>query len=185
MHHRLTRALLLFTLALCLLPAPGAGLAAADLRLAVLDVDRVRHNAVAVQGIRSQLSSYLDVYRTDTQKEEQQIRTAQEELTAKRAKLSADAFTEERKKLEGRIADAQARVQKRRQALERVNLEAMQQVQQALEGIVTELAAERQLSLILRKDQTVFNDASFDITDEVLRRLDQRLPSVRISDPGG
>ena len=83
------------------------------------------------------------------------------------------------------MADAQGRVQRRRQALERVNVEAMERVKQALEAIVAEVAAERQLTLIVRKDQAVLATPEIEITDEVLKRLDQRLPSVQISDPGG
>ena len=156
-----------------------------SVRMAVLDIERVRLDAAAVREIRSKLGTYLDVYRSDTQKEEQEIRTAQDELAGKRTILSPDAYAEERKKLEDRLAEAQGRVQRRRQALERVNVEAMERVKQSLEAIVSEIAAERQLTLIIRKDQAVFATPSIDITDEVLKRLDQRLPSIQISDPGG
>jgi outer membrane protein len=159
--------------------------ASSNVRVAVLDVERVRLNAAAVKAIRSKLGTYLDVYRADTQKEEQEIRTAQDELARKRTVLSPDAYAEERKKLEDRLAEAQGRVQRRRQALERVNVEAMEHVKQSLEAIVSEIAAERQLTLIIRKDQAVFAIPAIEITDEVLKRLDQRLPSVQISDPGG
>ena len=145
----------------------------------------MRRNAVAVKAIRAQLSGYLDVYRTDTQKEEQDIRTAQEELGRKRQILTPEGYAEERKKLEERLAEAQDRVQRRRQALERVNNEAMEQVKETLEKIVAELANERQLTLILRKDQVVFTAPAIEITDEVLQRIDVRLPTVRISEPGG
>lgn len=154
-------------------------------RIAVLDIERVRRNAAAVQGIRTQLSSYLEVFRTETQREEQQIRAAQDELTGKRGVLPAEGYAEERRQLEGRLVEAQGRVQRRRQALERVNLEAMEQVKQTLEGIVAEIAREQRLDIILRKDQVVFAAPTLDITDDVLRRLDQRLPRVTIGDPGG
>lgn len=182
------RALLIGCAAL-LSGALGAGAARAQgtapESIAVIDIDRVRRTASAVQSIRSQLGSYLEIYRTETQREEQELRAAQEELAAKRAVLSADGYAEERQKLEGRLVDAQGRVQRRRQALERVNVEAMEQVKQTLEGIVGEIARERQLAIILRKDQVVFVSPDLEITNEVLRRLDQRLPNIAINDPGG
>ena len=156
-----------------------------NIKIAVLDIERVRRNAVAVKAIRAQLSGYLDVYRTDTQKEEQEIRTAQEELGRQRQILTPEGYAEERKKLEERLAGAQDRVQRRRQSLERVNNEAMEQVKETLEKIVAELASERQLTLILRKDQLVFTAPTIEITDEVLQRIDVRLPTVQISEPGG
>jgi outer membrane protein len=156
-----------------------------NVRIAVLDIEHVRLNAAAVKGIRSKLGTYLDMYRADTQKEEQEIRVAQEELARKRSMVSHEDYAEERKKLEDRLADAQGRVQRRRQALERVNVEAMERVKQALESIVAEVAADRQLTLIIRKDQAVFASPEIEITDDVMKRLDQRLPSVQVSDPGG
>ena len=146
-------------------------------RIAVVDIERVRRSAAAVQAIRTQLGSYLEVYRTETQREEQEIRSAQDDLTSKRAVLSPEGYAEERHNLEGRLVEAQGRVQQRRQALERVNME--------LESIIAEIARERELTVILRKEQVVYVTPTIEITDEVLRLLDQRLPSVAIANPGG
>ena len=157
---------------------------AADLKIAILDVERVRRTASAVKAIHSQLSQHVDAYRSDTQKEEQDIRAAQEELARKRTVLSPEAYADERRKLEEQLVGAQGRVQERRQALERVNAEAMQQVQGVLESIVAEVASEQHLTLILRKDQVVFLSPDLEITDQVLERLDRALPTVRVNDPG-
>jgi Skp family chaperone for outer membrane proteins len=172
-------------LALIAVTQPLRADASSNVRIAVLDIERVRLNAAAVKGIRAKLGTYLDMYRADTQKEEQEIRIAQEELARKRSVVSHEDYAEERKKLEDRLADAQGRVQRRRQALERVNVEAMERVKQALETIVAEVAADRQLTLIIRKDQAVFASPEIEITDDVMKRLDQRLPSVQVADPGG
>jgi Skp family chaperone for outer membrane proteins len=158
--------------------------AAAEMRIAVLDVERVRRNAQAVKSIHAQLSTYVDAYRAETQKEEQEIRSAQEELARKRASLPSEGYAEERRKLEAQLVGAQGRVQARRQALDRISAEAMQQVQDVLSRIVAEIALDQQLSLILRKDQVVFIGPDIEITEQVLQRLDRQLPSVRIGDPG-
>ena len=157
---------------------------ATELRIAVLDIERVRRNAPAVKTIHTQLGTYLDVYRTETQKEEQEIRTAQEELARKRLIVTPEVYADERRKLEEQLIRAQGRVQERRQSLERVNAEAMQQVQDVLSRIVGDVATEQQLTLILRKDQVVFMTPDLEITDQVLQRLDKQLPSVNIGDPG-
>lgn len=182
---RLITVLLVALLVLTSLTQPLGADSSSNVRIAVLDIERVRLNAAAVKGIRSKLGIYLDMYRADTQKEEQEIRVAQEELARKRSLISHEDYAAERKKLEDRLAEAQGRVQRRRQALERVNVEAMERVKQALESIVAEVAADRQLNLIIRKDQAVFASPEIEITDDVMKRLDQRLPSVQVSDPGG
>lgn len=161
-----------------------AAAASSEMRIAILDVERVRRNAQAVKTIHTQLGTYVDAYRNETQKEEQEIRTAQEELARKRLIVTPEAYADERRKLEDQLIQAQNRVQERRQSLERVNAEAMQQVQDVLGRIVGDVASEQQLTLILRKDQVVFMKPDLEITDQVLQRLDKQLPSVSLSDPG-
>lgn len=170
-------------LALAVAPQPLSAQEVPGIRLGILDVGRALRDTTAVQGIRSQLNTYMDSYRADTQKEEQSLRAAQDELGRKRTVLSAEAFAVERQKLEQRLANAQAKVQDRRQSLERVHAEAMQKVQDALASIVSSIAKERGLTLILRKDQTLFALPAYEITDEALKRLDKQLPSVKIGNP--
>jgi Skp family chaperone for outer membrane proteins len=176
-------------LLLALLGSLAAALpaAAVDIRtkVAVIDIDRVRRTAAAMKSIQTQVGSYVSAYRAETEKEEQEIRSTQEELARKRTGLSPEAFNDEKRRLEERLAGAQGRVQQRRQSLDRVTSAAMQQVQDTLAQIVAEIAAERQLVLILRKDDVVYFANELEITDEVLGRLDQRLPTVRIQDPEG
>ncbi|MGZ8329310.1 MAG: OmpH family outer membrane protein [Allosphingosinicella sp.] len=170
-------------LALLATPNPVPAQEAPGVRLGILDVGRALRDASAVKGIRSQLDGYMDSYRADTQKEEQSLRAADAELGRKRTVLSAEAFAAERQKLEQRVAAAQGKVQDRRQSLERVHAEAMQKVQDALAGIVSAIAKERGLTLILRKDQTLFALPSYEITEEAMKRLDKQLPSVKIGNP--
>lgn len=185
MRRGVVAAALLLALSWCAALAPQA--AATDIltKAAVIDIERVRRSAAAMKAIQSQVGSYVSAYRAETEKEEQEIRNTQEELARKRTGLSPEAFNEEKRRLEERLAGAQGRVQQRRQSLDRVTNAAMQQVQEMLGQIVAEIARERQLVLILRKDDVVYFANELEITDEVLSRLDRRLPTVRIEDPGG
>lgn len=153
------------------------------LRIAILDVNRVFQNARAVKAIQSELRAYIDAYRSGTEREEEAIADAQRELAQKRDSLSPEAYDAERRKLEQRLVRAQARVQERKRGLDRAQQQGMYQVQATLNRIVTEIANERGLTLILRKDQTVLSATALEITDEVLRRLNAELSSVDVALP--
>ena len=62
----------------------------------------------------------------------------------------------------------------------------MERVKQALETIVAEVAADRQLTLIIRKDQAVFASPEIEITDDVMKRLTSAFPvfksPIRVAD---
>ena len=169
----------------------GPGLAAGEeggekqvpLNVAILDVQSVFQNASAVKSIQAAMRTYIEAYRAGTQREEEEIRAAQQELARKRETLSAEQYEAERRKLEQRLLEAQARVQERKRGLDETQQQGMNAVQMALNSIVTEIANEQGITLILRKEQTVLNATALEITDEVLNRLNARLPTIDIAGP--
>ncbi len=167
--------------------APLAKAAAAPkksvFRLAVINIDAIRINAKVARDIRSQVSHYRKAFREDVEKEEQQIRTANDELAQQRAILSPEAFAEERKKFELRLIQVQRRVQERKQALDKSQSEAFKKVQAILNDIVIKMAKDNKLTLILRSDQVVFWAQALDITKAVLDEVDKQLPSFKVAEP--
>jgi Skp family chaperone for outer membrane proteins len=153
------------------------------LNVAILDVQSVFQNAAAVKSIQVTMRTYIEAYRAGTQREEEEIRAAQQELARKRESLSGEQYEAERRKLEQRLLEAQARVQERKRGLDETQQQGMHAVQMALNSIVTEIANEQNLTLILRKEQTVLNATALEITDEVLNRLNARLPTIDIASP--
>ena len=154
------------------------------LNMAVIDTAVIRVNSKAFKDIRAQITEYHKAIRADIQKEEEALRGANEELARKRAILAPETFAEERRQFEERLLQVQRTVQKRKKGLERVGFEALKKVEAVLNKIITEVAKEQSLGLILRKNQTVLVANELDITPHVLKRLDTALPSLKVSDPG-
>lgn len=154
------------------------------LNMAVIDTEVIRRNSRAFKDLRAQIAKYRKAIRADIQKEEEVLRGANEELARKRAILAPETFAEERRQFEERLVQVQRTVQKRKKGLDRVAAEAIKKVEAVLNKIITEVAKEQALGLILRKRQTVLVAAELDITPQVLKRLDTALPSLKVSDPG-
>jgi Skp family chaperone for outer membrane proteins len=170
-------------LILVTLPLIAAAQQLQQVKVATIDLNRVYRDAAAGKNIQSQINSFAAAYRSDTEKAEAELRNAEKELASTRGKLPPEAFAEERSKLEKRVQEYQQRVQQRRRALTQLKSQGLQQVEAALKQVVDELREERSLNLILRSEQIAYADSSLDVTDEVLRRLDQKLPNVQISLP--
>ncbi len=152
-------------------------------RLAIINLDAIRVNAKVARDIRSQISNYRKAFREDVEREEQQIRSANNELAQQRAILSPEAFAEERKKFELRLIQVQRRVQERKQALNKSQAEAFKKVQKTLNEIVTKMAKDNKLTLIIRRDAVVFWAQALDITKAVLEEVDKQLPSFKVAEP--
>ena len=165
---------------------PAARAAAADepLKIAVVDVGKVFNESSAVKDINTQLRPFLESFRAEAAKVEQELSEAQAELARRQATvLTNDAYAEERRKLEERALGAQDEMLKRKRGLDQTKATAMRQVETTLNNIVLEIFTERKLYLILTRDQTAFFNPSLDITDEVIKRLDRQLPTVKIDIP--
>ena len=150
------------------------------INLAIIDIDAIRLHAAVVKDIRSQIVEFRKIFQAIIQKEEEALRNANQELARKRAILSPEAFAEERRKFEERLAEVQRMVQTRKQDLDKAQGDAMSKVEGILNGIVLEMAKEKGLDLILRKNQTVLGAKSLHVTKEVLERLDKKLPSLKL-----
>ncbi len=154
------------------------------LNMAVIDTEVIRRKSMAFKDIGAQISKYRKAIQADIQKDEEALRSANDELARKRAILAPETFAEERRQFEERLVQVQRTVQKRKKGLERVGFEALKKVEAVLNKIITEVAKEQSLGLILRKNQTVLVATELDITPHVLKRLDTALPALKVSDPG-
>lgn len=174
--------------AVVVMASTGAAALAADardVRLGVVDLVTVRREAEGAKTIANQLQTFVVDYQTDIEKEEAELRVAQEELNAKKATLSAEAYSEERQKWEQAVAEAQRRFLRRRQMMDQARAQAWQRLNGALDKVIHDIAAERGLTVVVRRDQIVYIAPGFEITEEVLARLNQALPSVPFGGVGG
>jgi Skp family chaperone for outer membrane proteins len=163
-------------------PAPSEPVA---LRIGVIDIDQIRREATSVKDARDQIATYHNTIQAEIQKEENELREANQELARQRTILSPDAFNEERRKFEGRLVEVQRKVQERRQELDDIQNDIMRRMNEAMAEVVVELAQEQGFGLILRLDQSVFAGQPLLITQTVLERLNKKLPSIKVAEPAG
>ena len=152
-------------------------------KVAVLDVQRILREAKAMKNIRDQVSQLRKTYQQEIETKQADLRKENEDLRRKRSILSSDAFDEERRKFDQKVAEVQRLVQSRNQQLDRANAEAVIEVQKVYNQIVLELANERSYGLIFRKSATIVVHPPIEVTPEVLARLDKRLPAVKVAPP--
>ena len=164
-------------------PATTEDVSARAAKVAVLDVQRILREAKAMKNIRDQVSQLRKTYQEEIETKQADLRKDNEDLRRKRTILSSDAFDEERRKFDQKVAEVQRLVQSRNQQLDRANAEAVINVQKTLYQIVLDLANERSYGLIFRKSATIVVHPPIEITPEVLARLDTRLPAVQVSPP--
>jgi Skp family chaperone for outer membrane proteins len=150
--------------------------------IAVVDIQRVLHESAAGRSIQSQLDAEQRKFRDQVSRYEEELKNGENELKRQRAIMAPDQFNEQAQALQRRQADAQRFVQDRQEALQRGESEAVNVVGDNLRDIVQQFAGERHIGMVLRKELVIsMADKNMDITDEVIQRLNAKLPSVTVS----
>lgn len=149
----------------------------------VIDLQRVLREADAAQAVRDKREEFVAAYQADAARVEQELRAADQDLARLRASAEPEDFAAKRSAFQQRVAESQRNVQQRRRNLERAFGKAMSEVQQATIRIADEIAAEKGVNVILYRSQVFLFDNAMDLTDEILERLDSRMPTVAFPDP--
>lgn len=186
MPNRRIFAALLMVAGLAILAVSGRTTAAQEppLKVAILDLDAIRRNAVAIKDIRAQIAEYRKGFQADIKKEEDALRAANQDLAKKRTLLGPEAFAKERRLFEQKVVGVQKLVRQRKIELDKALSTAMLVVERTMNTILADIATKRGASLVLQRQHTILADRSMDMTAEVLERLNAELKTVKVEQPG-
>lgn len=166
-----------------LLPGVALGQQKQPPVIAILDMQRILRESVAVKDMQQEIDGLRSSYQDELRGREESLRAADQELSRQRAVLSADAYAKKRQELEQQVATVQREIQERRDSMEKLFGGGMDQVRQVLVEVVSEIAKEQDVDLVLSKATVVLVKPELEITDEALVRLNQRLPKLSLSVP--
>lgn len=154
--------------------------------IAVIDGQRVNREAAALKNARQQLEQYRFNFQSEIAKEEEKLRAEEQELARQRSVLTPEVFDQRRQAFQAKVIDLQKRIQERSQSLEKMLNGVREQVTVQVIEILKTLARERGFNMVLDRAQVqIFIGENIDITAEVLKRLDQKLPTVKVALPTG
>jgi len=149
--------------------------------IAIIDVDKVMRESLAVKSARTQIDEIAGNLQEQIAKEEEAMRSEEQQLQQQRAILTPEVYSERRQSLQERAATLQQRARSLRQTLDRGMAQTMQRIQLVLFDEVGKLAEEIGVNLVLPRSQIVVAFDSFDISDEALKRLNERLSEIEMS----
>lgn len=164
-------------------PTPSRGERTAP-AVAVVDAQLVTQKSLAVQSIQRQLDAQRAELTKSFSAQEESLRQAEQELARQRLSLEPDAFETQRREFEQKVAEARRAIQDRTRRLDISFNEARDKVLRTINDVVAEVAQERGVGLVVRRDVVLYQgEATPDITDIVLQRLNAKLPQVTVNLP--
>ncbi len=152
--------------------------------LAIIDVQKVLRESTAVSALSKKIEEQKVQHQEELREQERALRDADQELARQRSILSPEAYAKKRGDLEQRVATLQREARNRKRGLDNVFTQGMIKVQAELARVAKEIAEERGLDLILSKATVVLVKPKFELTQEAVRRLNDRLPDLPAAQPG-
>jgi Skp family chaperone for outer membrane proteins len=180
--------------------APGPT-AAPGLSILVVDVQSLLQNSKSAKMVRQQIEQKRAEYAKEISHQEEVLRQERDALQRQIAALSSQAQSQkgseaQQKEAQQKLAEVESQkgrdfqakvneldrsVQGKRQALEHSNADALEKIQEAMLKIITDISKDRKANLVFQRSELVLFDQGFDVTDEVLQKLDEQLPTLTVN----
>ena len=148
-----------------------------------VDVQQILRDSLVAKDVQAQMSQRTERYTKEVTDQENELQRTQEELEKERSTLVPDAFNTKMRDFQRRYDALDNRVQATRQALQQSYNDAMTKVENTALQIIADIAAERKANLVVAKAAVLFEAPELDITQEVIKRLDVKLPQVQLATP--
>lgn len=148
--------------------------------IAVVDVKIVLRQAKAAVSIRDQIDDYSTEFQGKIDELKIKLETQNRELQEQRTLLAPEVFAQRRQDLDRGGADLQDYVKTVRNILNKAMKQAGVTVESTLKEEIGVMAEARGVNLVLIRSQALYASPMLDLTDEALKRLDARLPTVPI-----
>ena len=154
---------------------------AVPFKVAVLDVQQIMRESKAAKTMQAELEKRASAYDAEIAQREKALRTADQQLESQRASLSQADFQKKRDELRNQAEQFANDVQSRRQQLAKLRSSGLTQIRKALSEILQEIAKAKGITLVLSKSQILLSANAYDITAETLKKLDAKLPAVKLA----
>jgi outer membrane protein len=150
------------------------------LTVLVVDVQALLQNSKAAKMVRGQIEQKRNEYTKEISHQEEALRAERDALQRQQASLSPDALNQKGREFQQKVNDLERNVQGKRQALEKSNGDALSKIQEEMLKIIADIAKQRKANLVFQRTDLVLFDQSFDVTDEVLQKLDEQMPALTV-----
>ena len=162
------------------------GAARADLRIAVVDMQRALNECEAGKKAKDQVKAKFEKAQDQLKRQREDLDRMREDYDKKALVLKEDERHNLEKDLEGRQLDFKRKYEDFQRDLKRTDTELTSGIVEDLYGVVQSYGIEKGYSLVLEKSSgaLLYNDKSADITDEIIRIYNASPPKAHAKPQG-
>ena len=149
-------------------------------RIGLADLNGILRAADANVKVRELLDTQRQKFQDEFSLVEAELQQTERDLMSKRELLSAEEYDKQIKAFQARVTQLQQDIQKKRQAIDNAYQKAQSDIRAEALSIITEIARDMNLDLVLNREASLIFLPHLNISDEVLTRLNERTKNARI-----
>jgi len=149
----------------------------------VVDMVQIMRDAKAAKEIQAQVDKEMNAYKQEVQKREDELRAMRTELERQRTVLAPEVFNVRSQEYQRQYAALDSDVQAKQRAMQQSYGDAMTKVENVALQIIADVAKERKANMVVAKAALLYMDDGLDVTAEVTRRLNEKVPTMAVNLP--
>ena len=150
-------------------------------KIAVVDIESIFENSVAINGMKKSISALSNNIQEELSAKETELKVTESELVKEREILGEKEFATKVEEFNKKVSAAQQEMQHKKSALEQSHASALAEVHKNVIEIIAELSKKYSFNIALPSTQILYTDDSLNITPDVIDILNQRLSEVKIN----
>lgn len=146
----------------------------------VVDTDKVDRESKAGKSIRAQFDKLKKKFEDDVNAKLKAFREEEKKLVAQRSSLSAEEFDKKKNELNKKGDEIEKSLAEKQRKLESDTAKARAKIFETMAAVVQDIAKQRGMTLVVTRAAALVYDSNYEITAEVLKGVDQKLPSLKV-----
>ena len=152
--------------------------------IAVINYAVAIRESKAGQSVREQVDKQRAIYEKEIKAAQTKLEDARQELAQQQAVLSPEAFARKRQEFQQQASELQRTAQSRKRSLDQMQGNGFRIIEDAVREILQELVKERGFDIVMNAGPgagaIILASKELFITEEVVARLDKKLPKVSV-----
>ena len=152
--------------------------------IAIVDMQKLQDESTAYKGLVKQRDKYVAELKAEVSKEETSLRKMEQDINKERSILTQDELNKKIEAFRTKMMEFQQKVQAKQEAIYKSFMDAGLKIQnEALNPAVAEIAEKKGANMITGSSQMMQFAPEFDITEEVIKLMNKKLPKVTMAKP--
>jgi Skp family chaperone for outer membrane proteins len=149
-------------------------------KIVYVDMNKIMSTSLVAQSLKKKLNKYNETSLNKFKKTLESLRAEENKLIAQKNVIDENEFKEKAKKIQNSFNEYKKNIDQYNNDLKKKQIDANAQILKNLTPILSEFSKNNATSLIIDKKNVIIGKTNLDITDEIIKKLNEKIKDVNL-----